>query len=85
MADQFSEQRHLLERLINRQIDDQAAQRGWSQGFNAFASQQSPGGTGGLDVDMPAIEFATGLSGGVTIVGFSFDVSPLDGTTDLLL
>lgn len=85
MADRDSEVRHILEGLTDRMVDNQQAQRGWSQGFEAFAARSTAGGSAALSGDELAIEFATGFDGTLTVVGFSFDVSPFDGAEDLLL
>jgi hypothetical protein len=83
MPDPGAEIRHLIEGLVERQLDAAAAQRGWDLGGQAQAAQLSITGAGTAD-PYEAIEFSTGFDGIETTLGFTFDISLLDGP-DLLL
>ena len=87
MADPSAEMRHAIEHVILQVTENQQAQRGWDAGYAAAATTLL--GTAipimGLDGDL-AIEFSTGYDAttGTTILGFTFDISLLDGGDPLL-
>lgn len=83
MPDPGAELRHLVENLIQQQLDAAAAQRGWDLGAQAQGAQLSSSGAG-LEDQFEAIEFSAGYDGTVTTLGFTFDLSLLDGP-DILL
>jgi len=83
MADEAGEFRHLIEGLIAQQLDAAAAQRGWDLGAQAQGAQLSTAGAGLAD-PIPAFEFSTGYDGTVTIMLFTFGLSPLGGTDVLM-
>ncbi len=64
-------------------MDGAAAQRGWDLGAQAQGAQLSVTGAGVADSFEP-IEFSTGFDGQETTLGFTFDISLLNGP-DLLL
>ena len=83
MPDPGAEIRHLIENLVQQQLDAAAAQRGWDLGGQAQAAQLSVTGAGTAD-PYEAIEFSTGFDGTETTMGFQFDLSPFDGPDVLL-
>jgi len=82
MSDSGAEYRHLIEGVIDQQLDAAAARRGWDLGGQAQAAQLSTSGAG-LN-DQIAQTFATGYDGTVTTLGFTFDISLLDGPDQLV-
>jgi hypothetical protein len=82
VADQASEQKRLIEAMVQRELDAAAAQRGWDLGAQAHAMLLS---SSGANFDSESMfMFSTGYNGTITIVPFTFDFSALDGPDNLI-
>ena len=81
MPDIIAEIRAAIVAAARQMVAAEAAQRGWE---NQAAVLNAHNPMGATEEATFAADFATGYSGGVTIVPFTFDLSAFDGSDVLL-